>query len=262
MTGCHLLSGKSISMVLNAPLANNWSIIARFAGEHCRLRSLVRVSNKSLHRTQAASVTRLAAVGSSRQAARQTRAPVSSTVRVRGGTMMDDRIFYCSIAVLTLLTVGSCSDNPIWSNGGQEQFDHILEIQTDSSRYDLDSVSHGFAVAIHASLSNPSIDTFYAELGGWNGGFDQGTLSIAKGTDGKFQKLVPPNHWRDQELGILFEGPCTIRLLPLTEYSLWAEARRDSLAPGIFRLRVDYFRDSARTGSDTLRDTSNTFTIE
>jgi len=50
----------------------NWSIIARFAGENCRLRSLVRVPNKSLHRTQAAFVTRLATCEKPRQAARQT----------------------------------------------------------------------------------------------------------------------------------------------------------------------------------------------
>ena len=41
--------------------------------------------NKSFHRTQAASVTRLAVGKSSRQAARQTRAPLSSTVRPVSG---------------------------------------------------------------------------------------------------------------------------------------------------------------------------------
>ena len=189
-------------------------------------------------------------------------APLSSPVRVRRATMIDYRLFYGSIAVLTLLTVGGCSDDPIPLKGNEEQFDHILLIQTDSSTYDLDSVTFGFWISIHASLRNLSADTLYARLGDWYGGFDQGTLYIAEYTDGRFQRQVPPNQWRDQELAIMIEGPRTIRLLPATEYSLWADARRDSSTTGTFRLRVDYFRDSARTGSDTLRDTSNTFRVE
>jgi len=176
--------------------------------------------------------------------------------------MMGSRILSSFFTVSAFLVLWGCNDNLIVRDGGEEKFAHILEIQTDSSRYDLDSVSYGYLVGIHARLSNTSVDTFYARLGDWYGGFDQGTLSIAEYTDGKLQKLVSPNTWRDQKMGMLIEGSRTIRLLPSTEYSLWAEARQDSLTPGTFRLRVEYFRDSARSGSDTLRDTSNTFTIE
>jgi hypothetical protein len=170
--------------------------------------------------------------------------------------------------LLFLLLSWNCSkdNNPVnqneqWQND-KEVFSQKLEIKTEKSEYKLEEITFENFAVIVGTLTNISKDTLYAKLGDRiNASTEQDDLSIAKGTDGYFEKNISKNKWNNLNLSIMVGGSRVIRILPLKKYNVLAAAYIDSNIEGNFRLRINYYKEYTHGLVDTLSDVSNVFSI-
>ena len=173
-----------------------------------------------------------------------------------------------TLTLLLTLFAWNCSknNNPLNQNNDslneEEMLSGNLEIKTEKLDYTLEDVSAENFITIVASLINNSKDTLYAKLGDRiNESMDQDYLSLARGTDGHFEKNVSSNKWDNLNLPIMVEGSKVIRILPSKIYNLVATANLDESIEGNFRLRVNYYKSYNKDIVDTLTDVSNIFSI-
>jgi len=174
---------------------------------------------------------------------------------------MKNLFIHLPFLVLVILFSWNCSkdSNPLIN---EEDFSRKLELKTEKSQYKLEDISNENYVFIKTTLTNTSSDTFYTILGdSFNAIIDQENLSIAKYTDGYFEKNVINNTWENLNLGSLYQGSRIIRILPSNKYNVTASAYSDSNIEGKFRLKVYYHKNYSQTKIDTLKDISNIFTI-
>ncbi|MBU0558744.1 MAG: hypothetical protein KJ799_11460 [Bacteroidetes bacterium] len=171
-------------------------------------------------------------------------------------------IFYSALIISSILFTWHCSreSNPLLPV--ENNFNGNLEIKTEKSEYFIESVSSKIEIFVLATVLNTSQDTFYSDLGdGFLAGIDHDNLLIAKGTDGYIEKNISDNNWKQLDRLMLYEGSKVIRILPAMKYNLHATSIVDSNSYGKCRVRIDYYKKYSKTEVDTLRDTSNTFSI-
>ncbi|MEE9430267.1 MAG: hypothetical protein V3V16_04455 [Melioribacteraceae bacterium] len=165
---------------------------------------------------------------------------------------------------LVLLFLISCTENnnPVKTNE-ETEFNNNLEIITNELEYHLDdNFGKNYSCSISGTLLNSTQDTFYSNLGdAFNSNFDQENLTIAYQTDGYFEYKLIDKTWKNIEQFRLIEGSKIIRLLPGVEYKISASAIVDTNKLGEHRIRINYYKNYLSANIDTLRDTSNVFSI-